>query len=1289
MWRKSWILLFGVIICGCSTQVDDSDKLRECLDSPDGEIYYVGQNELCCHGSGVAENDTNCGSCGNACINGNHCVSGTCICESTGDLCSLTCTPVGCVDPMTNPSYCGADGKVCNTNAGEWCNNGSCITSCPGELDQCGTQCVDLENDAEHCGRCDNACPGDSSTHVMRSYCLNKQCYQVCDTGYTDKDGSLENGCEEQTNNNCGNGLLDAGEECDGANFGRETCESLVGQGSHGKLLCRGCMISVEHCSSASTCGNNMIDGHDVCDGAAINNATCESILGSGSTGRPGCRENCTAYDVSGCTAPAQCGNGFIEAKEVCDGPRLNDQTCASVLGLGWRGTLRCNSTCTDFDTTGCSYSTCGNGILEAGEVCDTSNVKGATCESEVGHGSKGMVLCGNDCKYLNLSGCSAATQCGNGQLDLGEVCEVNNLNGASCESVVGKGSTGTLKCGDGCKHFDFTGCSKSAYCGDSSIQAPELCDGPNLAGKTCADVKGFGSKGSLKCLDNCMGFDTDLCTSEITCGNGKLDPGEVCDGDMLNGANCAVLKGYGSTGTPKCNDTCSGVTTDTCSEPIKCGNSKLDAGEVCDGYNLNGQTCAKLVGYGSTGTPECNDTCTGYTNGSCTPEIKCGNSKIDSGEDCDGTLLNNSTCASVVGQGSTGNLYCNASTCKFITDGCSTPTKCNNGELDDGEECDKTKFTGGITNCKTYDSTLYSAGKLKCSDNCRIDTSECTKYCGNGVVDANEVCDKTNLNQKTCANQVGEGSTGTLLCSSDCKSFDTSGCSVAAYCGDGKINRAVETCDTNTFNTPSNSDECSKYSDTYASGKIRCNDDCTVDISNCVKKPYCGDQKVNNNEDCDGSSFKDNKTTCAEWDSKYTSGNVSCFNNNCTINYKDCVEPTSLCKNGELDTGEFCDTNKFVDDLTCVTWGGGIFSGGTLKCTDDCQIDDSECIPAPRCGDKLVNQDTEDCDGNNFRDNKTACTDWSSSAYQSGTVGCYEKTCKINYSNCVPVSTATCGDHHVNQSTEECDGSEVMENHFNCSDWSSTYASGTVGCNQATCEVTFDNCIEHRCGDNILSVSEPCDGNLFISGFDTCTSIDSNMIGGSLTCTSDCNVSTNNCVSSEALTWAAFYHLDTSTHMGYGRILLPNGVNIDDLVAYMACTNDLSKPVKQWNVIEAVHNAGCTNCNSNTEFMTTLPYAGEAGTNYCTFVFEFNGSNNIFATHPVQNGPAEPIRLYDTTVLNSGTPRTFTPDYCYDADFARCNGSELQWCDDHQWIHMEYCKSADKCNPTTGECMN
>ncbi len=96
-----------------------------------------------------------------------------------------------------------------------------------------------------------------------------------------------------------------------------------------------------------------------------------------------------------------ECGNDFVELGEECDGAVLPD-TCFS-LGLGG-GALACDPVTCQYDTAACGGD-CGNGTLDAGEVCDLSEFGGTTCQSEGFAG--GPIGCGADCTTFDEAECS------------------------------------------------------------------------------------------------------------------------------------------------------------------------------------------------------------------------------------------------------------------------------------------------------------------------------------------------------------------------------------------------------------------------------------------------------------------------------------------------------------------------------------------------------------------------------------------------------------------------------------------------------------------------------------------------------------------------------------------------------------------------------------------------------------------------------------------------------------------------------------------------------------------
>ena len=64
---------------------------------------------------------------------------------------------------------------------------------------------------------------------------------------------------------------------------------------------------------------------------------------------------------------------------------------------------------------------------------------------------------------------------------------------------------------------------------------------------------------------------------------------------------------------------------------------------------------------------------------------------------------------------------------------------------------------------------------------------------CGNDKEGPDEVCDGPDLGGLSCAS-LGQGS-GTLRCAPDCQSFDFSGCTGPAFCGNGRVDPG-EACD-------------------------------------------------------------------------------------------------------------------------------------------------------------------------------------------------------------------------------------------------------------------------------------------------------------------------------------------------------------------------------------------------------------------------------------------------------------------------------------------------------------
>lgn len=173
-----------------------------------------------------------------------------------------------------------------------------------------------------------------------------------------------------------------------------------------------------------------------------------------------------------------------------------------------------------------------------------------------------------------------------------------------------------------------------SGVCGDGQLDPGEDCDLDQVGGMTCQEF-GFPG-GDLYCSQFCA-FDTSFCTSN-GCGDGVVNNGEQCDcggdsctPDELGFQVCESFSGPGgpySGGTLGCSpETCTRV-FDQCSD---CGNGEQEGDEACDGADLGGQTCAKL-GLGG-GTLSCTADCE-FNQAKCTGSANCGDGTCQASED-------------------------------------------------------------------------------------------------------------------------------------------------------------------------------------------------------------------------------------------------------------------------------------------------------------------------------------------------------------------------------------------------------------------------------------------------------------------------------------------------------------------------------------------------------------------------------------------------------------------------------------------------------------------------------
>ncbi len=141
----------------------------------------------------------------------------------------------------------------------------------------------------------------------------------------------------------CGDMMVDSadGEECDGVQLNGNSCQTLGFAG--GALACStDCRFDTSNCTSA--CGNGYMETGEACDD------------GNASPG-DGCSPACAIEAGWTCTGASPsmcdpiCGDSLVVGAEDCDGANLNDLTCQDLGFTG--GTLACALECA-FDTSGC-----------------------------------------------------------------------------------------------------------------------------------------------------------------------------------------------------------------------------------------------------------------------------------------------------------------------------------------------------------------------------------------------------------------------------------------------------------------------------------------------------------------------------------------------------------------------------------------------------------------------------------------------------------------------------------------------------------------------------------------------------------------------------------------------------------------------------------------------------------------------------------------------------------------------------------------------------------------------
>jgi hypothetical protein len=122
---------------------------------------------------------------------------------------------------------------------------------------------------------------------------------------------------------------------------------------------------------------------------------------------------------------------------------------------------------------------------------------------------------------------------------------------------------------------------------------------------------------------------------------------------------------------------------------------------------------------------------------------VRCGDDVLNGDEECDGTAFGANDCTTA-GNFAGGELAC-TDVCTFDTSGCNAEAECNNGFIEEGEDCDGDAL--GDATCES--AGAFTGGELACADDCSFDTSGCLGGGGSAseqIAAAREAADGTAL---------------------------------------------------------------------------------------------------------------------------------------------------------------------------------------------------------------------------------------------------------------------------------------------------------------------------------------------------------------------------------------------------------------------------------------------------------------------------------------------------------------------------------------------------------------
>ncbi len=983
----------GTFNCDMQCQYE---QLPECGDGsldPGEECEYPGdtddtscpQNPEECFGKKLGVRD-----------NYGDCISG-CFCDD--DQFQLSCVQGECGAACDSNDDC----DDFNSSTIDSCDMASCLCEHEPTVSVCGNQIIEPGEECEPPGVVLSTCT--YGADYLQDYC-DANCHLQDDDCEDDYPGCISDlecdeampgtgDCDMQCQYEqpvCGNGILEAGEDCEppgvvlsSCNYGADYLQDYCDSNCHlQEDDCEddypGC-ISDPECDEFSPgtfncdmqcqyeeqpfCGDGILNPGEQCESPGdANDSDCPQNPEECFNHKLGIRDN-----YGNCVANCLCDEDqFLlscvqnECGAECDSNDDCDDSNSSTIDSCNMASCVCEHQPTQ--------SVCGNGKLEAGEECEPPGVVLSTCsygadylqdycdqnchlqddeceddypgctsDAECDEDMPGTDGCDMQCQYEE-------PECGNGDLDLGEECELPVTND---NSYCNQQTTDCLGNKKGVRD-GFGDCDSNCGCTEDNFMyqcVKWYCGAECDSNDDCSDC-------DPNTVDTCD-LDTCMCEHEQgqpECGNQIIEPGEECEppntvlatcnygADYLQDycdANCHLQDDdceddYPTcTSDPECDEAMPG--TGDCDmqcqyeEQPQCGNSIVEAGEECELPNTVLSTCTYGADYlqdycdanchlqddqceddypSCTSDPECDEAIpgTGDCNMQCEYTIECGDGNIDFGEECEYPNTPN-------------NSYCG-----------------QNNETCDGHKFGVRDLFG---NCNLYcgcvdDQFVYECMEGECGAECLAGESD-SQSCGNDTGECSP-----GEQWKTCGEDCIWGSWGPCrgmvgptneICDgldNDCDGFVDE--NLTQSCGSGNCAGISECIDGVWTNCSTNGQDAGVCAICNANGQAIYDETQDVDCPATSCPDNCGLSPDNNPLTWDYANDVPNECI----------GLLTCSENNCSYNHECSVLQCSA----ECDATHSCEDNECSETYNDYCDGLELVEYDNDKVLDSTTVDDS-----------------------------------------------------------------------------------------------------------------------------------------------------------------------------------------------------------------------------------------------------------------------------------------------------------------------------------------------------------